>query len=597
MKRLLKIRASNREIKPAKSLLGSVGSRSLTVFKTAMMLMVLLLLAAEGRAQSPVIFSPLVFSGTVGQQFIYRFQTTGATSLAVSNLPGGLTFDPSIFAISGTPTGAGTFQIALSASNAVGTTTATLILTVQPAPLSGPVITSSTSATGRPGLFFSFQVITSGGTAAARLTATGLPPGLSSDPVTGQISGTPIFGGSFSVTLTVTDGSLTTSATLELTFTSDSTIPIIVSPSQAALVSSQPFSYTIVAPSSDLGDPVTFALIGTLPPGLSFNAVTGTISGTFQSRLGKAPGPQLSGGIVSNMQLFAANSHDTGAITGTIPLLFVLTPTGALNISTRLAVGTNTDVLIGGFIVTGNAPKKVLIRAIGPSLPMAGNLADPTLELHDSNGLIPGGSNDNWRDSQEQEIINTTIPPTNDLESAILATLDSSPTGIGYTVIVSGKNNSTGVALVEVYDLGTASLDISTESKLANISTRGKVQTDDNVMIGGFIVGGSTASNILVRAIGPELTAQGVAGALEDTTLELHDKDGALIISNDDWKETQQAVIEATGLAPKDDRESAILATLAPDSYTAIVRGKDGTTGVALVEAYFGNPCLGTSCP
>ncbi len=532
----------------------------------------------------PVIISPLTAAGTVGQQFVYQFVAMGATSLAASNLPAGLTFDPSLSAIVGTPTVAGTSQIMLSASNAGGTTNATLTLTIQPAPASGPVIISSTSATGRPALFFSFQVITSGGTAAARLSASGLPPGLSFDPVTGQISGTPTSEGSFKVSLTVTDGNLTTTATLELTFTSDTTIPVIVSPSQTALVSGQPFSYTIVAPSSDSGDPVTFALVGTLPSGLSFHQATGTISGMFQSRLGNVPGPKLSGGIVTNVQLFATNSHGTS----TIPLLFVLTPTGAVNISTRLAVGTSSDVLIGGFIVTGNAPKKVIIRAIGPSLPVTGTLQDPTLELHDSNGLL--SANDNWRDTQEQEIIDTTIPPTNDLESAIVATLaplDPKIPGSGaYTVIVSGKNASTGIGLVEVYDLGTASLDISSESHLANISTRGKVQTDDNVMIGGFIVGGSTASNILVRAIGPELTALGVAGALQDTTLELRDVNAVLLQSNDDWESDQKQQIIDTTVPPTDPRESAIVATLNPGNYTAIVRGKNNTTGVALVEAY-----------
>src|SRR2546423_2888389 len=166
------------------------------------------------------------------------------------------------------------------------------------------------------------------------------------------------------------------------------------------------------------------------------------------------------------MCLFATNSNGSA----TIPLAFFDNPTGARDISTRLAVGTGDDVLIGGFIITGNAPKKVLIRAIGPSLetngvPLAGRLLDPTLELHDKDGLL--SSNDNWRDSQEQEIIDTTIPPTDDRESAIvaiLAPLDSNITGSGaYTVIVRGTNNTTGVALVEVYDLGTASFDVASQ--------------------------------------------------------------------------------------------------------------------------------------
>jgi hypothetical protein len=210
------------------------------------------------------------------------------------------------------------------------------------------------------------------------------------------------------------------------------------------------------------------------------------------------------------------------------------------------------------------------------------------LELHKPDGTIV--TNDNWKETQQAEIEATMLQPSSDLESAILVTLDPvdpEVSGSGaYTAIVRGKDGGTGVGLVEAYDLDQAA-----DSQLANISTRGFVDTGDNVMIGGVIIGGA-ASQVLVRAIGPELTAQGVPGALEDTALELHDKDGAIIVSNDDWKETQQAAIEATGLAPQDDRESALLMTLEPDSYTAIVRGKSDIntnvplTGVALVEVY-----------
>jgi hypothetical protein len=480
----------------------------------------------------PVIISPLTATGTVGQQFVLSVCGDWRDLLRRRpiTLPPGLTFDASPSAIVGTPTVTGTFQVALSASNAGGTTTATLTLTLQPAPLSGPVIISSTSATGRPGFPFSFQVITSGGSAAARLSANGLPPGLSFDPLTGQIVGTATSEGSFAVILTVTDGNLTAMATLQLTFTLDPTVPVIVSPSQATLVPGQPFTYTIVAPSSDLLDPVTFALIGTLPPGLSFDPVTGTISGTVQSRLGTLPSPQISGGIITNVQLFATNSHGGG----TIPLLFVPAPTGAQNISTRLAVGTDADVLIGGFIIGGNAPKRVLIRAIGPSLVdfgVTGALQDPTLELHDGAGTVLS-TNDNWRDFQEQEIIDTGLKPLNDKESTILASLEP---GL-YTAIVGGKNGSSGVGLVEVYDLGTASFDISSEAQFANISTRGKVQTGDDVIIGGFIIGESGPVTVVARALGPSLIPFGLPDALPDTTLELHDGNGALVEFNDDWE-------------------------------------------------------------
>ena len=231
----------------------------------------------------------------------------------------------------------------------------------------------------------------------------------------------------------------------------------------------------------------------------------------------------------------------------------------------------------------------MIVRAIGPSLnvngvPVPGKLENPTLELNGPGGLI--ASNDDWRSTQEAEIIASGVPPTNDLESAIVATLPANSTG--YTAIVRGVNNSTGIALVEAYDL-----DSTVDSKLANISTRGFVQTVDNVMIGGFIVLGPDPQKVIVRAIGPSLAnaVPPVAGALADPTLELHDSNGALLASNDNWQDSpdKQAIIDS-GVPPTNDMESAIVATL-PSSvtgigYTAIVSGVNGTTGVALVEVY-----------
>jgi hypothetical protein len=254
------------------------------------------------------------------------------------------------------------------------------------------------------------------------------------------------------------------------------------------------------------------------------------------------------------------------------------TPSQLLNISTRMRVQTGDNVLIGGFIITGTGPKRVILRGIGPSLSgqgLTGVLPDPTLELHGAVSI----NNDNWRDTQEAEIQATGIPPSNDLESAIVASLEPG----AYTAILAGKENTTGIGLVEVYDL-----DQPAGSKLANISTRGFVETGDNVMIGGFITGPANtgATRVLIRAIGPSLGSSGIQDSLQDPTLELHDGSGALIAMNDNWRDTQEAEIIATEIPPTDDRESAILQTLAPGNYTAIVRGKDNTTGVALVEAY-----------
>ena len=250
------------------------------------------------------------------------------------------------------------------------------------------------------------------------------------------------------------------------------------------------------------------------------------------------------------------------------------------NISTRLSVLIGENVLIGGFIITGDDPKQVIVRAIGPSLGTAGLsgvLADPVLELHKADGTVV--MNDNWKDTQKAEIEATGIPPGNDLESAIVATLEPG----NYTAIVSGKNNGTGVALVEIYDL-----DQSLGPILANISTRGFVDTGDNVMIGGFIVGPTDAglTDVLIRAIGPSLSGFGIANPLPDPILELHDGNGALLTTNDNWKDTQQTEIEATGIPPTDDHESAMVQSLAPGNYTAIVRGVNDATGVSLVEVY-----------
>jgi len=233
--------------------------------------------------------------------------------------------------------------------------------------------------------------------------------------------------------------------------------------------------------------------------------------------------------------------------------------------------------MIGGFIITGTAPKKVIIRAIGPSLALPDRLANPTLELRSSSGALLD-QNDDWKLSpNKQAIIDSGIPPTDDLESAIVATLPAN--GAAYTAIVRGVNNGTGIGLVEAYDLDT-----SANSKLANISTRGLVQTGDNVLIAGTIVVGQSSQKVIVLAIGPSLS---IAGKLADPTLELRDGNGGLLEANDNWVDSpnKQAIIDST-IPPTNDAESAIVRTLSPANYTAIVRGVNNTTGIAVVEVY-----------
>jgi uncharacterized protein YkwD len=259
-------------------------------------------------------------------------------------------------------------------------------------------------------------------------------------------------------------------------------------------------------------------------------------------------------------------------------------PTVLANISTRLLVETGDNVLIAGFIVTGTQSKKVIVRAIGPSLSsfFAGTLGNPKLELRDGTGALLA-SNDDWKTSgfeEREAIIDSTLAPTDDLESAIVATLPAN--GAAYTAIVRGAHDSTGIAVVEVYDL-----DQTVDSKLANISTRGFVQPGDP-LIGGMIVLGPGPQKVIVRAIGPSLNSL-VPGTLSDPTLELRDSNGAIVRADDNWRTggQQQEIIDS-GLQPTNDSEAALVDMLTGNgaSYTAIVQGANNTSGIAVVEVY-----------
>jgi hypothetical protein len=240
------------------------------------------------------------------------------------------------------------------------------------------------------------------------------------------------------------------------------------------------------------------------------------------------------------------------------------------------------NVMIGGFIVTGNAPKKLIVRAIGPSLEQAGisgSLSDPVLELRGQGGALLS-SNDNWKENAPaaDEIRQSGVAPQNDRESAIVATLSPG----SYTAVLSGKDGAVGTGLIEVYDLSQEA-----DCELANISTRGLVQSGDNVMIGGFVLGGTGGTaRVVIRAIGPSLSQFGIKGALTNPRLELHDGNGALLQANNNWRDQQEAEIAQTGMAPGNDAEAAIVANLSPGAYTAVVSGQSGETGVALVEVY-----------
>jgi cyclophilin family peptidyl-prolyl cis-trans isomerase len=302
--------------------------------------------------------------------------------------------------------------------------------------------------------------------------------------------------------------------------------------------------------------------------------------------------PSVAVGISGTKLLMAGNQIGTAHITvtatdldgATVSQMFtvnvIAAPGRLVQLSTRMQIGKGDNVLIGGFIMRGAASKRLMIRGIGPSTGQPGSLSDPFLELRDNNGTIM--TNDNWGDAPNaQDMIDAHVAPTSPNESGILITVPSNTTNAFYTATVTGANNTSGLGLVEVYDL-----DFGPGSTLLNISTRGLVGVDPNELIGGFYVGGSESKQILIRGIGPSLASANITNFLTDPILEVHDAQGGVYI-NDDWGQSaDKTAIQNSGLAPTNPKESAVLRILPPGPYTAILRGTNGTTGVGSVEVY-----------
>jgi uncharacterized delta-60 repeat protein len=349
---------------------------------------------------------------------------------------------------------------------------------------------------------------------------------------------------------------------------------------------------------STCGGPVAFSSSSKVNRDGTYNsaAFTPTAAGTYRfvvSYTGDAHNASFATACGDASETVAVNPASTPTPTPTP------TPTTGLvgNVSTRLPVGTDDNVLIEGFIVQGPAgsAKKIIVRAIGPSLAPFGitdALANPTLEIHDANNANAiVASNDDWgitqlggliTADQSAEIAASGFAPGNDLESAIIANLAPG----SYTAVVRGLGNTVGTGVVDAFDLSAAS-----PARLANIATRGLIQPGDKLMIAGFIIQNGPVRAV-VRAIGPSLSAFGITNALADTTLQLRDGNGAIVVENDDWKvrtdgSSQQAELEATGLQPTNDLEAAFVTTLQPGQYTAQVRGKPETTGIGVVQVYF----------
>jgi hypothetical protein len=301
--------------------------------------------------------------------------------------------------------------------------------------------------------------------------------------------------------------------------------------------------------------------------------------------------PQQSVGAIMNSHISSLDSLLSDDINGAHsiydngPALLNSNPgPNLVNLSTRAFVGTGNDVVIAGFIIQGSQPATVVLRGIGGSLPGLGisnALEDPVIELHRSGGDTIVESDDWIGESSAGPIASLHLDPSNSREAGLIRTLNPG----SYTVVLRSfpvsNGHLTGIALVELYDVST------TGARAGNISTRGPVFSGDQVLIAGFIVGGNQTKEVVVRAIGPSLSGAGVSGALQDPTLELRDASGNLVDSNDNWaSHSKSAQIQSENLAPAQPTESALQATLAPGSYTAIVRGANNTSGVGLVEVY-----------
>ncbi|MGI9088911.1 MAG: hypothetical protein ACR2HH_14405 [Chthoniobacterales bacterium] len=382
---------------------------------------------------------------------------------------------------------------------------------------------------------------------------------------------------SFTANFTANPGDL---AALAYSFTVNSTDP-------------RNFDYRVTGTVVIAGIPLPYTSEGTITPGthtyaasaMSPMAFVTTTSGTFTGQLSIIPiiqlpiaeSPSGQGKAAAAGTLAVSITRGDFSLTGGTPP--PATAAHLLNISSRaMVMGGNQDA-IAGFIITGNVPKRVIVRGIGPSLPsyVPTKLGDPSINLmHLTNGgAVPMGMNNDWKSDQEVEILATGLAPTDDHESAIVVTLDPG----NYSAQLSGNGSSGGIGLIEVYDLDPAGL-----ATIVNLSTRAMALKNDNVLIGGIIVGGTNTGRIVVRAIGPSM-ATTVPGTLADPTLDLYNGNGVAIASNDDWQQDANAN-QLGGLAPADSRESALSRDLAPGNYTAIVRGKGTPTGIAMVEFY-----------
>jgi len=525
----------------------------------------------------PAITSPATAPGTVGTPFVtYLIAATGTpTSYAATGLPPGLSVNTLTGAINGTPTAPGTYIVTLTATNAVGSSSAALTITVAPA-LVPPIITSATSVSGTVGLPLVTYRITATGLPSS-FAASGLPAGLSMDPDTGTINGTPTSAGTFIAAVSATNPAGVGTSPLTFTIVMAPVVPVITSPLTTLATVGQPFPTYLISAS---GLPTSFSATG-LPPGLVINSVTGAITGTATT-----PGTYP-------VTLTAANA--TGSGTSTLTIVVARAPSRIVNFSARALSGPGNETLILGFVVSGEG-KSLLIRGIGPSLGLFGitnTLADPMLTLYGSTGLI--SSNDDWSINSAGQPVGAQIAsaaarvgafplPSGSKDSSLLLAFGNG----SHTTSMVRPNSTTGVALTEIYDTAPES-----SARLINVSARMNVTAGEGTLIAGFVIAGDMPKTVLIRAIGPTLSAFGVNNVLPDPTLALY-SGSSVIATNDNWGSgsfTAQDVVTTSArigafALPADSKDAVLIATLQPGGYTVVVTGAGVPTGVALVEIY-----------
>jgi hypothetical protein len=532
---------------------------------------------------APIITSQTNAAATVGVAFNYILFATGLpTSYTTVGLPVGLTLNTVTGLISGTPTTAGTTVVTIIATNSVGADNSFLTLTVA-APGLIPTITSpsTTNTSGKIGVPFVTYFIEATGV-PTNYTATNLPPGFSVNAITGAIDGMPKEAGAWFVNLSATNARGTGTATLLIVVSvpgSALPVPVITSATSASGTIGTPLATYLITAS---GTPTSYSAAG-LPLGLTLNATTGTISGT----------PTVLG--TSAVAISATNSTGTGTAVLTITISNVGT-SRIVNFSARAVSGPGDQTLIVGFVVTGGS-KNLLVRAVGPTLSAYGVttvLTDPMLTLYNTSGAAII-ANDNWQTASNGQDQSATIAatatrvgafalPNGSKDSSTLTALN----GGGYTVSLGGSNGPSGVALAEIYDTDAAS-----GSRLINVSARMNVTAGEGTLIAGFSITGNAPKKVLIRGIGPGLTAYGVTGVLSDPTITVF-ANGARVDTNDDWSTgtTPAAQLSAAYAQsgafplPTGSKDAALLLTLPPGGYTVQVTGVANTTGVALVEVY-----------